>query len=82
MDSIIKYLREGELPSERVEAKKVQKRVAHYILREGKLYTRSYSMPLLKCLTNDEENYVMRGIHEGVCGNHFGARSLCYKIVR
>lgn len=39
-------------------------------LREGKLYERNYSISLLKCLINDEANYVMREIHEGVSGNH------------
>uniref|UniRef100_A0A2N9GE62 Uncharacterized protein n=1 Tax=Fagus sylvatica TaxID=28930 RepID=A0A2N9GE62_FAGSY len=30
----------------------------------------------------DEANYVLREIHEGVCGNHSGARALQRKVVR
>uniref|UniRef100_A0A2N9IUL6 Uncharacterized protein n=1 Tax=Fagus sylvatica TaxID=28930 RepID=A0A2N9IUL6_FAGSY len=29
-----------------------------------------------------EANYVMREVHEGICGNHSGARSLVHKLVR
>ena len=33
------------------------------------------------CLALDEVNYVLREVHEGVCGNHLGARSLVHKVV-
>uniref|UniRef100_A0A2N9GJ69 Uncharacterized protein n=1 Tax=Fagus sylvatica TaxID=28930 RepID=A0A2N9GJ69_FAGSY len=34
------------------------------------------------CLAPDEASYVMREIHEGICGNHSGARALQKKIIR
>uniref|UniRef100_A0A2N9HQ03 Uncharacterized protein n=1 Tax=Fagus sylvatica TaxID=28930 RepID=A0A2N9HQ03_FAGSY len=49
---------------------------------EGTLYKRSFSLPYLRCLAPDEANYVMREIHEGICGDHSGARALQRKIVR
>uniref|UniRef100_A0A2N9FT66 Uncharacterized protein n=1 Tax=Fagus sylvatica TaxID=28930 RepID=A0A2N9FT66_FAGSY len=49
---------------------------------EGTLYKRGFSLPYLRCLAPDEANYVMREIHEGVCGDHSGARALQRKIVR
>uniref|UniRef100_A0A2N9ERP1 Integrase catalytic domain-containing protein n=1 Tax=Fagus sylvatica TaxID=28930 RepID=A0A2N9ERP1_FAGSY len=48
----------------------------------GILYKRSFSLPYLRCLAPDEVKYVMREIHEGICGNHSGARALQKKIVR
>uniref|UniRef100_A0A2N9HTB0 Uncharacterized protein n=1 Tax=Fagus sylvatica TaxID=28930 RepID=A0A2N9HTB0_FAGSY len=58
--------------------------VRHQIsqFREGTLYKRGFSLPYLRCLAPDEANYVMREIHEGVCGDHSGARALQRKIVR
>uniref|UniRef100_A0A2N9IUA0 Uncharacterized protein n=1 Tax=Fagus sylvatica TaxID=28930 RepID=A0A2N9IUA0_FAGSY len=49
---------------------------------EGTLYKRGFSLPHLRCLALDEVNYVMREIHEGICGNHSSARALQRKIVR
>jgi hypothetical protein len=46
------------------------------------LYRRGYSHPLLKCLLALEARYVLREIHEGVCGNHSGGRMLAHKAVR
>ena len=46
------------------------------------IYKRGYSNPLLKFITVEHGLYVMREIHEGVCGNHDGKRSLLHKIVR
>ena len=39
-------------------------------------------MSYLKYLTPDEAIYVLWEIHEGVCGNHFGPRSLVGKMIR
>ncbi|XP_034225475.1 uncharacterized protein LOC117635208 [Prunus dulcis] len=39
-------------------------------------------LPYLRCLTPEEGHYVLREIHEGICGNHSGARSLAHKAIR
>ena len=39
-------------------------------------------MPYPKCLALDEAMYVLLEIHKGVCGNHFGPRSLMGKTIR
>ncbi|KAL5556441.1 hypothetical protein UlMin_038677 [Ulmus minor] len=57
-------------------------RAARYTYLAGQLYKRGFSNPLLKCVTANQGLYVMREIHEGVCGNHAGKRSLLHKIVR
>ena len=82
MDPIIKYLKHGELPNDPISARKVKHQAPHYILIEEKLYKRSHYCPLLKCLSPTEASYAMREVHEGVCGNHLGGRSLSYKILR
>ena len=39
-------------------------------------------MPLLKCATPSEAQYIMKEIHEGTCGNHTGGQSLAFKAQR
>ena len=39
-------------------------------------------MPLLICLTNDEGTYVLRELHEGICGSYVVGTSLAFKALR
>jgi len=70
MDPLIDYLVNGTVPSDKASARRLRYRAARYAVRDNRLYKRSYSIPLLKCLTHEEAKYVMREVHEGVCGNH------------
>jgi ribonuclease HI len=82
MIPITNYLEEGTLPSDPVEARKLKVRLARFTLIQGTLYKRGFSLPYLRCLDKTEADYVMREVHEGICGNHSGARSLVHKLVR
>jgi hypothetical protein len=79
---VIKYLKSGELPRDKSQSHKVRLQSACYTLIDDVLYRRGYSHPLLKCLSAPEARYVLREIHEGVCGNHSGGRMLAHKAVR
>ena len=46
------------------------------------LYKRGFSRPYLRCLTPGKVDYVMREVHEGVCGNYSEARSLVHKLIQ
>uniref|UniRef100_A0A2N9G6F7 Uncharacterized protein n=1 Tax=Fagus sylvatica TaxID=28930 RepID=A0A2N9G6F7_FAGSY len=82
MTPIISYLQRGTLPDNRHEARRLKVRASRFLMLQGTLYKRGFSLPYLRCLASDEANYVMREIHEGVCGDHSGARALQRKIVR
>ena len=82
IDPIIAYLRNDELPEGKTEAHILRLKVAHYIFYDDKLYRRGYLMLLLKCIPPSEAEYVMRKIHEGICGNHARVQSLAFKILR
>ena len=77
MTPIVSYLKEGK-----DEARKLRVRAARYVLMDEVLYKRGFSQPYLRCLAPDEANYVLCEVHEGVCGNHSGAKSLIHKVVR
>ena len=39
-------------------------------------------MPYLTCVDEDEAKYILEEIHEGVCGDYAGPRSLVGKVIR
>ena len=81
-DPILSYIRDGISPADKKQAKKLKYRVVRYKLLDGVLYRRGFTLPLLRCLDDEETNYVLREIHEGICGNHSGARTLAFKALR
>ena len=82
MEPFLSYIRDSQLPSNSSEAKKVKVWVARFTVLNRELYKRGFLMPYLKCLAPDEATYVLREIHESVCGNHSGSRSLVGKMIR
>ena len=80
--TIASYLKDGVLPDEKEAARKLMVQVARFVLIKDVLYKRGFSHPYLRCLGNEEADYVMREVHEGICGNHSWLRSLVYKLMR
>ena len=64
------------------EAKKIKKRAARFTILNGVLYKRGFSIPYLKCVDEEEAKYILEEIHEGVCGDYAGPRSLASKVIR
>ena len=80
--TIASYLKDGILPDEKEATRKLKVRAARFILIKDVLYKRGFSCPYLRCLGNEKANYVMKVVHEGICENHSGSRSLVHKLVR
>ena len=79
MDLIIRYIDSGELPSESDKNHKVQVQSSIFSLIDGQLFKRSLGGPYLKCLTPKQGQYVLAELHEGICGNHPGGRTLAHR---
>ena len=69
---LIAYLRSGTLPDGKDAARKLKVQASRFVLIKDVLYKRGFSRPYLRCLSHDEADYVMREVHEGICGNHSG----------
>ena len=82
MDPIWDYLVYGTLSSDPKEVSKLRARSARFTVHRGTLYKRGFSAPILKCVGKEDANYILREVHEGICGNHIGARTLAGKTLR
>ena len=76
------YLKDRRLPSNLDEAKKIKKRAARFTILNDELYKRGFSQPYLRCVEEEEAKYVLEEVHEGICGDHMGAKSLLRKIMK
>nr|GEZ04132.1 reverse transcriptase domain-containing protein [Tanacetum cinerariifolium] len=66
MTPIMEYLKEGTLPSDRTEERKLRIKAWQYKLLEGVLYRRSFLTPWLRCVGPLQAKYVIKEIHKGV----------------
>ena len=82
MDPIWDYLIDGRLPDDPKEASKLRTRSARFSIHKGSLYKRGFFTPILKCIAGKDADYTLKEVHEGVCGNHIGARTLLGKVLR
>ena len=82
MDPIWDYLIEGLPPNDPKEASKLRTKAARFTVHRGSLYKRGFFTPILQCFAGKDADYVLREVHEGVYGNHIGARALAGKALR
>ena len=54
MTPIVIYLKDGRLPEDKDEAKRLRIKAAKYILINEVLYKRGFFQPYLRCLAPDE----------------------------
>jgi hypothetical protein len=79
---LVGYLQKDILLSDKKATIKLKARAAQFTLINSTLYKRGFMLPLLKCVSQKEGNYILREINEGVCGNHSGSRVLAHKDIR
>ena len=79
---LISYLKNGMLSDGKGATRKLKVQASQLVLIKDVLYKNGFSRPYLRCLVPEEAEYVMREVHEGICGNHLGVRSLVHKLIR
>ncbi|XP_076950868.1 uncharacterized protein LOC143623982 [Bidens hawaiensis] len=82
MTPICRYLQDGIVPEDKQEARRLRIRALQYEIIEGNLYRRSYLGISLKFIDYKEAKYVIREIHEGICGMHMGAKMVASRAMR
>ena len=82
MNPIWDYLIDELLLDDPKEASKLRTRSTRFTIHKGSLYKRGFFTPILKCIAGKDADYVLREVHQGICGNHIGARALAGKALR
>ena len=66
------YVKEGILPDDPKEARRAGYKSARYMIYDDILYGRGFNTSLLKCIYENEFDYILREVHEGIYDNHSG----------
>ncbi|XP_015945644.1 uncharacterized protein LOC107470753 [Arachis duranensis] len=82
MKPLVEYLKFDILSKEEKEAKKIRREAQNYTLVKNILYKKRISTPLLKCVPTSKTTEVLEEVHNRICVNHLGARSLARKVIR
>ncbi|XP_022843238.1 uncharacterized protein K02A2.6-like [Olea europaea var. sylvestris] len=82
MDPIVDFIKHGNLPEDPRAARSIWSKAPRYCMIEGVLFRRSLTLPYLRCLKPSESSQAQEEVHEGICGNHQGARALAFKLIR
>ncbi|XP_074376769.1 uncharacterized protein LOC141718283 [Apium graveolens] len=72
MTPIHNYIQTGVVPEDKLQARRLLYQAAKYVEYDGVLYKRGFNQPLLRCGDMEEGNYILREVHEEICGNHSG----------
>jgi hypothetical protein len=56
---IFSYLQDIILPSEKKSAMRLKMKAGRFTILNGLLYKRGFTLPLLKCISTEEGNYVL-----------------------
>jgi hypothetical protein len=75
-DKYIAWMDRGELPSDRSEDRCIARMAKLFALVDGKLYKRTTSGVLQRCVPIPQGHELLRDIHAGVCGHHAAPRTL------
>ena len=82
MDPIIQFLSKDILPKDKSEAEKIRRKAPWFWLSEDqKLYKRSFSGPYLLCIHPKASELLLEELHEGICGNYTGERSIAHRAI-
>jgi hypothetical protein len=79
MQSYLAYMINKTLPEDTIEAKRIIRRSKAFIVLQGKLYKKSITGILQRCVTPQEGQDILRDIHAGVCGHHASSRAIAAK---
>ncbi|KAK4404384.1 hypothetical protein Sango_0807000 [Sesamum angolense] len=79
---LLRWLEEGHLLKKRWEATKIKTRATRFLIQGDMLYKKSFTHPLLCCLSEREGVHVLGEIYSGCCGSHIGTWALANKALR
>jgi ribonuclease HI len=82
MKPYLAYMINKALPEDTVEAKRIIRQSKAFVVLQGKLYKKSITGVLQRCVTPQEGQDILRDIHAGVCRHHASIRAITAKAFR
>jgi hypothetical protein len=82
MQPYLAYMVNKTLPEDIVQAKRIIRQSKAFAVLQGKLYKRSITGVLQRCVTPQEGQEILRDIHAGVCGHYASSRAIAAKDFR
>jgi hypothetical protein len=79
MQPYLAYMMSKKLPEDAVEAKRITRRSKAFVVLQGKLYKKSITGVLQRCVTPQEGQVILKDIHARVCGHHASSRAIATK---
>jgi ribonuclease HI len=79
MQPYLAYMVNKILREDVVEARRIVQRSKAFVVLQGKLYKKSITGVLQKCVTPQEGQIILKDIHAGVCGHHASSRAIAAK---
>jgi ribonuclease HI len=79
MEPYLTYMINKALPEDTVEASRIIRRSKAFVVLQGKLYKKSITGILQRCVTPQEGQEILKDIHAGVCGHHASSRAIAAK---
>jgi hypothetical protein len=82
MQSYLAYMMNKTLTKDIVEARRIIRRSKAFVVLQGKLYKKSITGVLQRCVTPQEGQVILKDIHTGVYGHHASSRAIAAKAFR
>jgi ribonuclease HI len=82
MQPYLAYMMNKTLPEDIVEVRRIIRRSKAFVVIQGKLYKKSITSVLQRCITPQEGQDILKDIHAGVCGHHASSRAIAAKSFR
>ncbi|KAL0434705.1 UNVERIFIED_CONTAM: hypothetical protein Sradi_0178400 [Sesamum radiatum] len=79
---IVEWIEKGSLPDNQSDASKLKTHAVRFLKQGGILYKKSYTHPLLRCVSQPEGVHLLKEIHSGCCGSHVVTWVLANKALR
>jgi hypothetical protein len=75
------YMINKKLPEDAAKAKRITRRSKAFVVLQGKLYKKSITGILQRCITPQEGQVILKDIHARECGHH-ASRAIMAKAFR
>nr|XP_027127753.1 uncharacterized protein LOC113743866 [Coffea arabica] len=83
-NDVKKFMKTGSYPPDADSIVKgfIRRMSSRFFLNGEVLYRKTSDLDLLRCINEDETDYMMKEVHSGVCGSHMNGHLLAKKIMR